>query len=541
MGAIVELLLFTTVLCTSVGGVQGECRHVMNDDMIEYTCEGGRLSDLNDLPESTGKIRITNMPISRITTNTFSRFGPDLWVLSCSQCQIRDIDPGAFQRLNNLQQLSLDNNYLTTVRESWFSGLDYLTYLDLNYNYIESIEDGVYRNLPSLIDLRLSGNRLECLNLEAMTNLRDLKRIFLGENSEFKCPNAVSAFLERRGVVFDRDPEWSKIPNDLIPAIPFGYDIDEYTTPEQTMALPTHRQRLHPTSATPPPQPMESTATYVPPKFHTTEEVIYRPVYTPDWRTTPRPTTEVYEEREHFSTPSPYYDDVARPYVPPRTIAPIDTYETTKYETQDATTLRSWPTFPESTSARPEYPLYPPHENKDSDYDEQYYSSEATNSFPLAPSPPDRHETPPFVESDAERTTVPYTDWYDRNTVPSYPPIYNRPPEYRVPPTSESPPTHIVQPLPPMSPEMVQPASPDNTFQAPYYEHTITVHTPPLVANQPSLEEVTPVMIPIETTTDKPLPNCPTSNLSSSSQGSLGTILVSFLLITIGRILVEGF
>lgn len=126
MGGIVGLLL-CIVLCASVGGVQGACRQLKNNDMIEYLCTGGQLSDLNDLPAETGKIRITNMPIGQITADTFSRFGSDLWVLGCSYCGITDIDPNAFQHLNNLQQLSFDNNHLTTIKKSWFKGLDYLT------------------------------------------------------------------------------------------------------------------------------------------------------------------------------------------------------------------------------------------------------------------------------------------------------------------------------------------------------------------------------------------------------------------------------
>lgn len=525
MGAIVELFLIA-VLCTSVGEVHGECRHVANDDMIEYTCEGGQVSDLKDLPESTGKIRIRNMPITRITADTFSRFGGDLWVLSCSECQIREIDPNAFQRLNNLQQLSLDNNYLTTVKEAWFRGLDFLTYLDLNFNYIESIEEGVFKNLPSLIDLRLAGNRLECLNLEDLMHLQDLKRIFLTENPEFKCPNAMTAFLENQGILFDRDPEWDRIPNDLITVeMPVDYYTDEDTSDEP---LPMHRERLHPTPATLPPL-TESTPAYVPPRFYTTEEVIYRPAYIPSWRTTPEPTMESYEEKVEPSTPSPDRENVRRPYVPPATIAPIEPEEPTEPNVQD----RFWPVIPETTSARSEYPFYPPHENEDRRFEEQYYSSEAT--FPLAPSPADRHETPPFAESDVGRDTGPYwTDWVERNTVSSV----DGPPEYNVPPTN---PDNVVQSLPPTSPEMVHPPSPDNTFQVPYYQHPITVHSPPMVGNLPAQEEITPSMIPMETTTDKPLPNCPNRSVSWAKQSTVGTTVLSLLVVTIGRVLVEGF
>ncbi|XP_015439460.1 PREDICTED: adhesive plaque matrix protein-like isoform X1 [Dufourea novaeangliae] len=544
MGGIIQLLILT-VLCASVGKVQGECRHVNNDDMIEYSCVGGQLSDLNDLPESTGKIRISSMPVSRITTDTFARFGSELWVLGCSDCGITDIEPGALQHLTNLQQLSLDNNHLTTIKEPWFRGLNYLTYLDLNYNNIETIDDGVFKNLPSLVDLRLSGNRLQCLNIGALTNLKDLKRMFLTENSEFKCPNAVSTYLEKHGVSFERDPEWNRITKDLVPAdITYEYDIDydsdydDTTTVPITTPLPAYRERLHLTPVTP--VPVESTPSYVPQRLQTTEEVVYRPVYeTPDWRTIPRPRPTSPSIEEERTTMGPSYEDT-KTYHPPRTILPldIDTYppNPTTPLSVDETTLRSWPRFPESTSARPEFPLYPPHENEDQRYEQPYYSSEASSPFPLAPGPAGDQETSPFAESNVEHTTdEPYKlDWQERNTVSwdNYPIVDTGPPEYRVPPTDDSGPTHVVRPLPP---EMIQPASPDNVYQPPYYQHTVTVHGPPSASDPRTIMGAEGV----QTTTDKPLPNCP--NSSSPFQRSISLLVVTVLMVLVAGGFVEGF
>ncbi|XP_054013297.1 uncharacterized protein LOC128895076 [Hylaeus anthracinus] len=582
MGATVGLLLLT-LLCASVSGVQGECRHVKNDDMIEYSCEGGQLSDLDGLPDSTGKIRITNMPISRITRNTFSRFGSELWVLAISHCGIVDIEPGAFEHLINLQQLSLDNNYLTAVEESWFRGLNDLTFLDLNFNNIHTIEDGVFKNLPSLIDLRLSGNRLECLNLSDMAHLK-LQRMFLSENSEFKCPNAVSSYLEDRGVMFERDPEWNKIPNDLVPVeTPLEYeDVYDETTSVPTTQLPMHRERLHPASRPSTPRPMESTPTYPPLWFYTTEDVVYHPMrVTPDWRTTQRPSTIGYEDTQSFTTTMSPYDIARGVHVPPRVIpvqTTTDTLDINKLDNLDLTVLGPRPSFPESTNARPEFPIYT-----------------GSDPFPLAPGPNDRHETPPSVDSNVDRTAdPPEVAWPDRNTWDrEYPPAvdnrlqgqetgYSGPPEYRVPPTVAPPsPTHVVRPQQPEVPETVRPAWPEvpetvqprwpevpetvrpawpevpetvqpgwpevpetvqpawpEIIQTPYYEHPITVHTPPVESLPPGQVAGLP---PIETTTDKPLPNCGRRNLSSTMERSFVVIFISVLLVYMGDVLVEGF
>lgn len=557
MSAIFGLWFLFTVLCASVSGVQGMCREVKNDDMIEFSCTGGQLSDLDSLPPSTGKIGISDMPIQRITADTFSRFGSELWVLGCSHCGIMDIEPGAFERLKSLQQLSLDNNQLTTVRESWFRGLDYLTFLDLNYNNINSIEDGVFKNLPSLVDLRLSGNRLECLSLEGISHLKELKRMFLTENSEFKCPYALSTFLERRGVNLEKDPEWDRLPSDLVLVdLPIDYDTydEESTTEEPTTPLPAYRERLHPTSTTSEPT-MPSTPSYVTPKFLTTEEVIYRPYNTPYWRTTVNPSI-VYHEVSESTSPS-YYDTRRPPYIPPETIAPIETttdapLETTTEYRQDITTLKPWSRFPESTSARPEYTVYPPHRNEDKHYTEQPDYSSPTDSFPLAPSPGDHQQTPPYVKVDMRHDNYEIDLVGETGTAPSnveHPPSMGErgPPGYSIPSVDDvsiNPPdtTNAIRPI---SPEMVFPPSPDISFQSPYYEQPVTVHTPPLIANQPQLKEVPTAGVSVESIKplDKPLPECPTRNLSPSLQqsSSLIMIIVSIFFVKMHYVLVEGF
>lgn len=507
MGATIELFLLT-VLCASVGTVQGACTQVPNDDMVEYSCVGGQLSDLDYLPASTGKIRISKMPIPMITRDTFSKFGSDLWVLGCSYCGIRDIEPGAFQYLQNLQQLSLDNNQLSTLRDSWFRGLDSLTYLDLNYNVIESIDDGVFQTLPGLVDLRLSGNRLECLNLEALSKLSQLKRMFLTENSQFKCPNALSTYFENHGVHFEKDPSWNRITEDLIPArLPYD-DYHRDTTTEQNTPLPAYRERLHPT----PPPPEPSTPSYLSQRVQTTEEVIYRPAFQPpDWQaTTPSsPVTDVYDE---------YYEEeddeeTRPPYVPPQTIAPVETVTIQQPDLRE-TTLRSWPRIPEPPNG-----LYPPYANEDGDYRQTFYATEAS-LFPLAPV---QDRTPPFAESDVGQTPrLTANDWHQQ-------PDRYQPPEVLPPMPSAEDENQVVAAPEPEIPTLVQPATSDNVYQAPYYEQAVTVHSSVHVA----------AATDAPTTTEL---GCPMPNSSATVQRSLEVVVLSMVITVLaGRVFVEGF
>ncbi|XP_011062885.1 PREDICTED: uncharacterized protein LOC105151076 [Acromyrmex echinatior] len=311
MDRTVTLVLFA-LLTVFVGDVAASCRKVENEDMLEYVCEGGHPVDLTTVPETTEKLRIFRMPLHRITADTFSRFGENLWVLSCSHCEITDIDADAFRRLVNLQQLSLDNNRLTTVRSSWFEGLDSLTYLDLNYNNIRDIEDGVYTNLPSLVDLRISGNRLQCLNLDEMAYLKELKRIFLSENSDFACPHAVSKFLENQGVAFEQDPEWSRLTSDIINVHVPPIHVEEGEEIDSAEIVPAHRERLHP-SRRPPPEESEESYRTRDKTFYPNHSETYRSRHRRPPTTTVRTTPKQQEELPLPRVESRFPDTTRRP------------------------------------------------------------------------------------------------------------------------------------------------------------------------------------------------------------------------------------
>lgn len=292
-----------------VSYASGACVSVPNQDMVEYACDNGYINDLHMIPERTEKIRISNMKIPRITRDTFSRFGDNVLILMCTHCGIEEIEADAFKALSNLQQLRLDNNHLRSVRASWFEGLRQLTYLDLNYNEIESIEDGVFDNLPELVDLRISGNKLQCLNVDELSRLGSLTRIFIAKNPEFKCPNALSKVLDQKQLTFDKDPEWSDLSVDLV------------VPPEAPMRpTPAYRERLvstrRPESTinyqTAPNYP--TSASY--PAYETTTEASHRS--SDVWHTTPDYTSRDWstESRTDISqTRAPYNE----PYYPPQT------------------------------------------------------------------------------------------------------------------------------------------------------------------------------------------------------------------------------
>ncbi|XP_014226159.1 peroxidasin homolog [Trichogramma pretiosum] len=216
MKQLLVLLLATVLVSVLAQRAEAACQEVENRDLIEWRCEGGAIDDLLQVPNNVEKLRVSQMNVGRLDGSLLSRFSNNLLVLSCSHCGIGEIDDRTFRDLGNLQQLSLDNNKLREVRAAWFQGLVYLTFLDLNYNEIERLDGNVLAELPGLVDLRLSGNKLQCLDLQAMSSLRSLQRVYVNENPDFGCPNALRDFLREREIDFEPDPSWEHQPIDRI-------------------------------------------------------------------------------------------------------------------------------------------------------------------------------------------------------------------------------------------------------------------------------------------------------------------------------------
>lgn len=610
-------LALIILLNTFVGDVVASCRKIANEDMLEYLCEGGQLSDLTTIPETTEKLRIIRMPLGRITPDTFSRFGGNLWVLSCLYCEITDIDPNAFRQLVNLQQLSLNNNYLTTVKASWLEGLDYLTYLDLNYNNIRDIEDDVYRNLPSLIDFRISGNQLRCLNVNEMSHLKELKRIFLSENSNFACPHAVSKFLEKQGIAFEPDPEWRKLASDTID-VPPSYTEDRRTLhsderPEQPEIpyIPSMRDRMfhpdhhaehrhhhrRPTTTVRPTTSKQNEIPRVEPRFPPTRTpsdssshqiIMPYPLSTPEtlpappmiWRpledirmigtTNQGPQTErVLMYPQHVLTDEttlyPKGSILERLAAESYAGASVkDDHETTvesDRSSQTGTTI-TYPLYVAKSNDREKMDrgsievshhsdsdmvtLGSPvrfdswstdHSNKHPYWTHHEHSSPPTknsdNTLSWSANTPNLGETPYYARHDPRKMMI------DESSNTDSVPVDPVDQVGRSETTTIMPNVHYIRPSVASSPELIYSpsSSPGEFYPAPYYETAVTMH-PPL---QDYREAAT--VDDYFTTTDKPLPECPSRNSANSSRirSYIAILAMSVIITVFGHVIAKGF
>ncbi|XP_046739381.1 uncharacterized protein LOC124407357 [Diprion similis] len=203
------VLSVLVLLATSISGISGNCELTSTVE-VEYSCNGGDISDLKILQESVVILEISDMKVPTLTADALKRF-TQLQMFTCSNCSIRDIEPGAFQNNPQLEQLTLRNNRLTSVKADWFQGPKYLTYLDLTHNNITDIDSDVYKHIQDLVELRLSGNPIECLDTDAMSVLKSLTVFLMDQVSTFKCPRHLGDFLKKHSITAETDETWNKI------------------------------------------------------------------------------------------------------------------------------------------------------------------------------------------------------------------------------------------------------------------------------------------------------------------------------------------
>ncbi|TSM77386.1 Peroxidasin [Bagarius yarrelli] len=96
--------------------------------------------------------------------------------------KIKDLQPGSFRRLRNLNTLLLNNNHIRRIPKGTFEDLENLKYLYLYKNEIQTIDRQAFKGLVSLEQLYLHFNNIEALEPESFIHLPKLERLFLHNN-----------------------------------------------------------------------------------------------------------------------------------------------------------------------------------------------------------------------------------------------------------------------------------------------------------------------------------------------------------------------
>lgn len=179
----------------------------------KFTCINGQIGELSNPSRNIKQIDVDNMNIysNTIRSSVFDKFNKSiLQSIKFAHCKIKNIKENAFSSMSGLTHLELNDNEISSIKVSWLKDISNLVYLNLANNKIKEIENDAYQYLTKVVDLRLSNNPLTCLDL---TKLTSLQAIYLNNNKDVKCQNAIKVFKHEHNISGSLDTTW----NDSIP------------------------------------------------------------------------------------------------------------------------------------------------------------------------------------------------------------------------------------------------------------------------------------------------------------------------------------
>lgn len=115
-----------------------------------------------------------------------------LQYLTLLECEIEEIEEGAFRNVPELSDMFLGFNKITNVPNNVFNGLN-LKRLIMHHNNISIISDGAFANMSKLVDFSINYNNIQYYNREWFLNSPKLAMINFQYNKLRSVPR--KAFL----------------------------------------------------------------------------------------------------------------------------------------------------------------------------------------------------------------------------------------------------------------------------------------------------------------------------------------------------------
>ncbi len=169
-----------------------------------------------DIDEEATEIWIIGNQIQTLKANSFNH--SSCLTLALSWNELETIEVGAFNTLDSIEGLHLDNNKLASLSPEIFQGLSSLKQLFLHNNNIESVLPEVLRSLQSLTEISLAGNELTTLDARTFEWMLDLNKIWIHENNIQVLPSGIFANLTKLRHLNLRDNELHTLNRDVFPA-----------------------------------------------------------------------------------------------------------------------------------------------------------------------------------------------------------------------------------------------------------------------------------------------------------------------------------
>ncbi|XP_033117916.1 slit homolog 1 protein-like isoform X2 [Anneissia japonica] len=172
-----------------------KCYYCQDCNSLCVDCDSKMLENVPNLEFNTTHLNLQNNKITKLDGNSFINVSCTIVSLELSKNKLvsTNISKYAFRGLDQLQYLSLKENYLSQIQIIWFADLKSLTHLILEKCNLMNISEDVFRQSPSLKLINLGDNNIKSLPSTLFSKQIRINRLELHNNLIKYVPDA---FLE---------------------------------------------------------------------------------------------------------------------------------------------------------------------------------------------------------------------------------------------------------------------------------------------------------------------------------------------------------
>ena len=171
-------------LITSVSSCPSPCQCKWLDGKNTLDCFEKNITKLPRASDNIAAVILDKNDLSGLDSCEFFNTGlAHIRKVTMKFTNISDFDEDLFSGMNNLHELDLSHNYLTTLSRHQFPLLPELRNLDLSHNSIRSIHKDSFAKLGPTVDrINLAKNYLLSIPWTTFIPLTNLKQLSLGDN-----------------------------------------------------------------------------------------------------------------------------------------------------------------------------------------------------------------------------------------------------------------------------------------------------------------------------------------------------------------------
>lgn len=183
-GLLLCALLLFGILSPAIAGCPAVCQCKWRDGKEHVTCQDADFIDIpKGLDPTTQVLDLRNNRLTILPRGAFIDTGlVNLQKVWMNFCKLRLLEKGAFEKLANLVELDLSDNYLNAVPTAALSDISGIRNLYLARNNLGPLSPSIFITVPSLVRLDLSYNNVTSIHSQTFKTLSRLEVLKLSGN-----------------------------------------------------------------------------------------------------------------------------------------------------------------------------------------------------------------------------------------------------------------------------------------------------------------------------------------------------------------------